>query len=164
MPTANALTLVTRRVLQLAQLISATTGCYVRASTNLHATALPPLVSPVSSSMLTAFVKRVMLRIATLATNGLQKLANARLLPKSQLSAIQALKRTAANRASFLASHAIASHVSSKYVAKRVTTGTRKNVVAGLDVSLRAIMIKVGSLTVNYASVSALKTAQLHIT
>jgi hypothetical protein len=163
-PTANALILVTRRVLQLAQLISATTGCYVRASTNLHATALPPLVSPVSSSMLTAFVKRVMLRIATLATNGLQTLANARLLPKSQLSAIQALKRTAANRASFLASHAIASHVSSKDVAKRVTTGTRKNVVAGLDVSLRATMSKVGSLTVKYASVSALKTAQLHIT
>lgn len=163
MPTANALTLVTRRVLQLAQLISATTGCYVRASTNLHAT-VPPLVSPVSSSMLTAFVKRVMLRIATLATSGLQQLANACLLPKSQLSAIQALKRTAANRASFLASHAIASHVSNKDVAKRVTSGTRKNVVAGLDVSLRAIMIKVGSLTVNYASVSALKTAQLHIT
>lgn len=163
MPTANALNLVTRRVLQLAQLISATIGCYVRASTNLHATA-DPLVSPVSSSMLTAFVKRVMLRIATLATSGLQQLANACLLPKSQLSAIQALKRTAANRASFLASHAIASHVSNKDVAKRVTSGTRKNVVAGLDVSLRAIMIKVGSLTVNYASVSALKTAQLHIT
>jgi hypothetical protein len=110
-PTANALTLVTRQVLQLAQLISATTGCHVRASNNLHATALPPLVTSASSSMLTAFVKRVMLRIATLATNGLQPLANARLLPKSQLSAIQALKRTAANRASFLASHAIVSHV-----------------------------------------------------
>ena len=114
--------------------------------------------------MLTANVKHVMLRIATLATNGLQTLANARLLPKSQLSAIQALKRTAANRASFLASHAIASHVSSKDVAKRVTTGTRKTVVAGLDVSLHATMSKVGSLTVKYASVSALKTAQLHIT
>lgn len=111
MPTANALTLVTSQVLQIAQLISATTGCYVRASTNLHATVLPPNVAPASSSMLTAFVKHVMLRIATLVTNGLQPLANARLLPKSQLSAIQALKKTAANRASFLASHAIVSHV-----------------------------------------------------
>jgi hypothetical protein len=163
-PTANALTLVTRQVLHFAQLISATTGCYVRASTNLHATALPPLVTPASSSMLTAFVKRVMLRTATLATNGLQPLANAPLLLKSQLSAIQALKRTAANRASFLASHAIVSHVSSKDVAKRVTSGTGKNVVAFLDVSLRATISKVGSLTMKYASVSALKTAQLHIT
>ena len=163
MPTANALTLVTSQVLQIAQLISATTGCYVRASTNLHATALPPLVTSASSSMLTAFVKRVMLRTATLATNGLQPLANAPLLLKSQLSAIQALKRTAANRASFLASHAIVSHVTSKDVAKRVTSGTGKNVVAFLDVSLRATISKVGSLTMKYASVSALKTAQLHI-
>ncbi len=101
-PTANVLNLVTRPVLQIVQLMSATTGCHVSASTNLHATALPPLVTPASSSMQTAFVKRVMLRIATLATNGLQPLANARLLPKSQLSAILPLKRTAANRASFL--------------------------------------------------------------
>jgi hypothetical protein len=49
-------------------------------------------------------------------------------------------------------------------VAKRVISGTGKNVVAFLDVSLRATISKVGSLTMKYASVSALKTAQLHIT
>lgn len=49
-------------------------------------------------------------------------------------------------------------------MAKRVTIGTGKNVVAFLDVPLGATVSKAGSLTMKYASVSALKTAQLHIT